>query len=215
MWPCDHLSFRAKFHEKFHGRIFWRVSEIVTGYRYGSMYIQRTRNFGRACFFRICWCTRSLLCLPIVLLDQSPKFWENEVAKYGCSWKWQPKCPNYLTWSRDKSRFNKWAWEFVQTLLNMHCKKQKNISRKTTNCAVDYFSSCNLVLLPQITYPSFLLGACSCLVEPFYPMYLYLMVFGKECLTLISVNAVTIFKVNEGIHSIHVVHKSRGVRTVT
>ena len=41
------------------------------------------------------------------------------------------------------------------------------------------------------------------------------MVFGKERLTVMLVNAVTIFKVNEGIHSIHVVHKSRGVRAVT
>jgi len=51
---------------------------------------------GELVFFRICWCTRLvqvylarelklLLCLPIVLLDQLPKFWENEVAKYGCS----------------------------------------------------------------------------------------------------------------------------------
>ena len=41
------------------------------------------------------------------------------------------------------------------------------------------------------------------------------MVFGKERLTVILVNAVTIFKVNEGIHSIHVVHESRGVSAVT
>ena len=147
------------------------------------MYIQRTRTFGRAFFFIIWWCTRLyeyicmarelklLLCLPIVLLHQSPKFWETKSLNMVVPENSNRNVPT--TWHLVINHVSISEPESLYKHFSICTVRSKRIYHEKRQIVLIYFCSCNLVLLPQITYPSFLLGTCSCLVEPFYPIYLY------------------------------------------